>query len=192
MSAPFIDINLLPSASRAPLAGDVWQRLVLPGLLLLGLALLLVMGPSLLKLRNDRALAEQRVELQEVGQEVQSFSAVMAEVYGLQERVALLAVQTEELLSDAERVERSNLPLAPFLDALQGSLLPRMEITGMASTGPESFVVQGTAGSDRLVIDYVSALNARPEIRRVELQSIESRADGALPGSVRWTIEAER
>ncbi|MCB0077672.1 MAG: hypothetical protein KDD73_09625 [Anaerolineales bacterium] len=192
MSSSFIDINLLAGSRRGALQQTMWQRMVLPGLVVLALALLLVIGTSLLKLRNDRRIVEQRVELQAVSEEVRTMSSVMAEVWALQEQVTLLASQARELRDDAAQVEGRNVAVAPFLDLIQSTLLPRMEITAIAGTSPTTYVVQGTAGSDLLVIDYANQLRESDQVREAVLRSVESLGEDALPGSVRWTIEVER
>ncbi len=192
MSSDFIDINLLPRPVRPALGGPAWRRLMLPGLLLMVGAVALILVATLIKVRNDRALAEQRVQLVTMQQAVQDFSTTMAEVDLLQEQVATLATQAEQLKANAERVERENPSLAPFLAALTETLLPRMSILSIVATSPTQYVVRGEAGSNALVIDYANALKKRPEIRGVTPSSIDQLGGDAPPGSVRWTLEVER
>jgi Tfp pilus assembly protein PilN len=192
MRADFIDINLLPRPVRATLAGTPWRRLMLPGLMMLVLALLLVLGASLLKVRNDRALAEQRAQLLSAQQGVNDFSTLLTEVKLLQEQVTTLATQAEQLEADAERVERENPSLAPFLRALTETLLPRMTITGIVTEMPDRYIVSGEAGSNALVIEYVNALKRNPQVREVLPRTIERLGDDAPPGAVRWVLEVAR
>ncbi|MGH2543056.1 MAG: hypothetical protein ACRDIB_09675, partial [Ardenticatenaceae bacterium] len=112
MRSDFIDINLLPRPLRPPLGGAVWRRVMLPGLVMLLLALVLLLGASFLKARNDRTLAEQRAQLVTVQERVRGLSVLLAEVELLQQQVATLATEAEQLEADAERVERENPSLA--------------------------------------------------------------------------------
>lgn len=192
MNAPFIDINLLPRPVRPALGGPTWLRLLVPGLVLLALATLMVLGASLLKVRNDRLIAQQQAEMVALRQAVRDFSVVAAEVEILQQQVTTLATQAQQLEGDAERVNQGNPALAPFLRAITESLPPRMKITGIVARSPTRFLVQGEAGSDSLVVAYVQALERRPEIRSVAPQSVEQVGGNAPPSAVRWTLEVER
>lgn len=192
MNADFIDINLLPRPVRPAMGGPTWVRLMVPGILMVVLALLLTVGAAYLKLRNDRILAEQRVELQRTSEEVRDFATLMAEVQVLQQQVTTLATQAQLLEGDAERVGQENPALAPFLSAITESLLPRMKITGLVAQGDNRFILRGEAGSDSLVVSYAQALQQRPEIRSVTPRSVEQIGGNAPPSAVRWTLEIER
>lgn len=192
MNANFIDINLLPRPVRPAIGGAAWQRLMVPGLVLLAIATFFVLGATFLKVRNDRMLAQQRIEVQRVGQGVRDFSTIIAQVEILQQQVTTLATQAAQLEADAERVSQANPPLAPFLAALTESLLPRMKITGVVAQGENRFLVRGEAGTDSLVVAYVQALQRRPEVRSVTPRAIEQLGGDAPPSAVRWTLLVER
>lgn len=192
MKSEFVDINLLPRAMRPALGGPTWRRLMVPGMMLIIASLALMLGAAVVKVRNDRALAEQRAQLVTMQQGVRDFSTVSAEVELLQEQVTTLATQSERLKADAERVNRQNPPLAPFLAALTDSLLPRMKITSLVAESPSRYIVRGEAGSSVLVIDYANLLKERPEIRAVTPRSVDQLGGEAPPGTVRWTLEVER
>ncbi|MDQ4076058.1 MAG: hypothetical protein M3220_07405 [Chloroflexota bacterium] len=192
MNSDFIDINLLPHPVRPALGGPAWRRLMIPGFLLLLLALALTFGAFLLKIRNDQVLAEQQAEMEAMSEEVRDFSTIMAEVEVLQQQITTLAIQAEQLEADAERVNQENPSLAPFLRVLAETLLPRMSVTGIVASSPARYVVQGEAGSNSLVIEYANALKQRPEIRSVTIRSVEQLGGDAAPATVRWTIEVER
>lgn len=192
MNADFIDINLLPRPVRPAMGGPIWVRLMVPGILMVALAIFLLLGAAYLKLRNDRILAEQRVALQRTSEEVRDFATLMAEVQVLQQQVTTLATQAQLLEGDAERVGQENPALAPFLSAITESLLPRMKITGLVAQGDNRFILRGEAGSDSLVVSYAQALQKRPEIRSVTPRSVEQIGGNAPPSAVRWTLEIER
>ena len=191
MNSDFIDINLLrpPQAARVPAARRPGVAL---GLALLGLAFLLLLVAGLIKTRNDRELARQAAQLQAMQQGVRQFSVVMTEVEQLQNQITTLAQQAEQLEADAEQIDLQNPALAPFLGALTGALLPRMEITGIVMLEADRFLVQGEAGSDALVVEYISALRQQPAIREVAPRTVTRAGGDAAPGAVRWTIEVER
>jgi hypothetical protein len=151
---------------------------MLPGVGLTIFALLLLLGATLIKTRNDQDLRQQRAELQVLSQDVQA--------------LAIVAIQAQQLEAEAERVRRENPALAPFLRALVETLLPRMTLTGVVPGGPNRYVVRGEAGSSALVIDYANALQQRAEVRLVTPQAIENAGGDALPGTVRWTLVVER
>lgn len=113
MSANFIDINLLPRPVRPALGGATWQRFMVPGLALLALATFIVLGSTFLKVRNDRLLAQQRIEMETVRRGVTDFSAILAQVEILQQQVTTLATQAAQLEADAQRVNQANPALAP-------------------------------------------------------------------------------
>lgn len=192
MHSDFIDINLLPHPVRPALGGPAWRRLMVPGLLALMLAMFLVLGASIVKVRNDRALSEQEAQLARMSGEVRSLSVVLAEVEVLQQQITTLATQAEQLKADAERVNQQNPALAPFLRALHDSLLPRMSITTVVLEERNRYVIQGEAGSNALVVEYANALRRRSDIRQVTPRSIERLGSDAPPGAVRWTLEVER
>jgi hypothetical protein len=190
----FVDINLLPRPVR-PRSVQVdtrWRLPMVVGLGLMTIALLLLMAAFLQKIRNDRLLLRQADELQEVGPQVEAYAITQAEVEVLQEQLSTLARQVDQLEGDAERVERENPSLAPFLRALTGTLLPRMTITGIVEGADGRFIVQGEAGSNTLVTDYVNALNEHPDVGSVTPRSVEQLGGDAPPGAVRWTLEVER
>ena len=63
----------------------------------------------------------------------------------------------------------------------------------MVSGERNRFLVQGTAGSTALVIQYADLLEQRPEVRKVTPLSIDQLDDDdAPPGTVRWTLEVQR
>lgn len=192
----FVDINLLPRPVRprgqTVLLDTRWRRPLLVGLGLLLVAVLLLMGAYLQWIRNDTMLVRQQAQLQLLGQQVTDLSVVEAEAAVLQEQLATLATQVDQLEGDAERVERDNPPLASFLRALAGALLPRMTVTGIVERDVGRFVVQGEAGSNALVTEYANALAQRPEIRSATPRSIQEVGGDAPPGTVRWTLEVER
>ncbi|MBA2389998.1 MAG: hypothetical protein H0V67_07035 [Geodermatophilaceae bacterium] len=194
MNTDFIDINLLPHTVRPTIGGPAWRRLMLPGLGLLFLSLMLLFGAWRITARNEQALAEQRAALEALGENVQEFSAVSAEVDVLQQQITTLASQTRQLQGDAERVGTENPALAPFLRALVEESLPRMSVTSIVPDGTNRYIVQGEAGSASLVIEYANALRQRGEIRAVTPRSVDDLDDGAgaLPGAVRWTLVVER
>lgn len=192
MNNDFVDINLLPRPVRPLLAGREWRRVMLPGLALLTIALAVLLGSWLIAARNQRALAAQQAQVEELRRQVVLFTDLMAEVEGLQQQVATLATQAEQLEADAESVRAQNPPFAPFLIALTAPLLPRMELTGMVAGDGNRFLVQGEAGSSALVIEYAALLEQRPEVRKVTPQSIERLGGSAPPGTVRWTLEVQR
>ena len=190
----FVDINLLPRPvrPRKVLVDTRWRWPMIVGLGLMTVALLLLMAAFLQKIRNDRLLNVQRVDLLLAESEMAEFSVTQAEVEVLQEQLSTLAKQVDQLEGDAERVERENPSLAPFLRALIGTLLPRMTITGIVEGADGRFIVQGEAGSNALVTDYVNALNEHPDIGSVTPRSVEQLGGDAPPGAVRWTLEVER
>ncbi|HEX8684429.1 MAG TPA: hypothetical protein VF707_19085 [Ardenticatenaceae bacterium] len=190
----FVDINLLPRPVR-PRTIQVdtrWRLPMIVGLGLMTIALLLLMAAFLQKIRNDRLLVRQEDELQDLGTPVAAYAITQAEVEALQEQLSTLARQVDQLEGDAERVERENPSLAPFLRALTGTLLPRMTITGIVEDADGHFIVQGQAGASALVTDYVNALNEHPDIGAVTPRSVEQLGGDAPPGAVRWTLEVER
>lgn len=188
----FVDINLLPRRVRPAVAGAAWARLMVPGILLLVVATLLVLGSVTLKMRNDRIIEEQRTEMARRREDVRGFDALMSRVELLREQVTTLATQTEQLRRDAERVNSANPPLAPFLNAISSALLPRMKITGVNARPDGLFLVQGEAGSDALVVEYIQLLKQQPEIRSVTPQLIERLGGTAPPNAVRWTLAVQR
>jgi hypothetical protein len=192
MSTDFVDINLLPRPVRPALGGPAWRRLMLPGVGLTIFALLLLLGATLIKTRNDQELRQQRAELQVLSQDVQALAIVAAEADVLQEQVTTLAIQAQQLEAEAERVRRENPALTPFLRALVETLLPRMTLTGVVPGGPNRYIVRGEAGSSALVVDYANALQQREEVRAVTPQSIENLGSTDVPGAVRWTLVVER
>ena len=190
----FVDINLLPRPVR-PRTIQVdtrWRLPMIIGLGLMTIALLLLMAAFLQKIRNDRLLVHQQEEVGLIEPQVAAYAITQAEVDVLQEQLSTLAKQVDQLEGDAERVERENPSLAPFLRALTGTLLPRMTITGIVEGADGRFVVQGEAGSNALVTDYVNALNEHPDIGSVTPRSVEQVGGDAPPGAVRWTLEVER
>lgn len=190
----FVDINLLPRPVR-PRAVQVdtrWRLPMIVGLGLMTIALLLLMAAFLQKIRNDRLLVHQHEEVELVRPAVEAYAITQAEVDVLQEQLSTLAQQVDQLEGDAERVERDNPSLSPFLRALTGTLLPRMTITGIVEDADGRFIVQGEAGSNALVTDYVNALNEHPDIGAVTPRSVEQLGGDAPPGAVRWTLEVER
>lgn len=188
----FIDVNLLPKRVRPAVGGAAWARLMAPGLFLLLVATVLVLVSVTLKIQNDRLLAEQRTEMQRRRQEVLGFDSLMTRVTLLQEQITTLATQTEQLRRDAERVNSDNPPLAPFLNAVTSALLPRMRVTGINAQSDGNYLIQGEAGSDALVVEYIQTLKQQPEIRNVTPQLIERLGGTAPPNAVRWTLEVER
>lgn len=188
----FIDINLLPKRVRPAVGGAAWARLMAPGLLLLLVATVLVLFSVTLKIQNDRLLAEQRTEVQRRREDVRDFDTVINQVTLLREQITTLATQTEQLRSDAERVSSENPPLAPFLASVTSSLLPRMRVTGITSTADGIYLIQGEAGSDALVVEYIQTLKMQPEIRSVTPRLIERLGGNAPPNTVRWTLEVTR
>jgi HAMP domain-containing protein len=119
----FVDINLLPRPVR-PRTIQVdtrWRLPMIVGLGLMTIALLLLMAAFLQKIRNDRLLVRQEDELQDLGTPVAAYAITQAEVEALQEQLSTLARQVDQLEGDAERVERENPSLAPFLRALTGT-----------------------------------------------------------------------
>lgn len=192
MNSQFVDINLLPRPIRPSIAGAAWARMMAPGILLLLISTILVLGSVTLKMRNDRLLAEQRQEMQQRREQVGDFSSLMGQVTLLQEQITTLVTQTEQLRGDAERVNAANPPFTPFLRAVNDTLLPRMKLTGIVSQPNDTFLVQGEAGSDALVVSYVQALKQRTEIRSVTPQLVEALGGTAAPGSVRFTLVVVR
>lgn len=188
----FIDVNLLPKRVRPAVGGAAWARLMAPGLFLLLVATVLVLVSVTLKIQNDRLLAEQRAELDRRRQMVLGFDSMITRVELLREQITILATQTEQLRSDAERVNSANPPLAPFLSAVTSALLPRMKVTGINAQPNGVYLVQGEAGSDALVVEYIQILKQQPEIRTVTPQLIERLGGSAPPNAVRWTLEVER
>lgn len=188
----FIDVNLLPKRVRPAVGGAAWARLMAPGLFLLLVATVLVLVSVTLKIQNDRLLAEQRTEMQRRRQEVLGFDSLMSRVTLLREQITTLATQTEQLRRDAERVNSDNPPLAPFLNAVTSALLPRMRVTGINAQSDGLYLIQGEAGSDALVVEYIQTLKQQPEIRNVTPQLIERLGGNAPPNAVRWTLEVER
>jgi hypothetical protein len=188
----FIDINLLPRRVRPLVTGSAWARMMAPGILLLVVATVLVLASVTLKIQNDRILAEQRTEMQRRREDVRGFDTLISRVELLREQITTLATQTEQLRRDAERVNSANPPLAPFLDAVTSSLLPRMKVTGINARPDRVFLVQGEAGSDALVVEYIQVLKQQPEISSVTPQLIERLGGGAPPNAVRWTLIVAR
>lgn len=188
----FIDVNLLPKRVRPAVGGAAWARLMTPGLILLVVATLLVLVSVTLKIQNDRLLAEQRSEMARRRELVLGFDTLEARVRLLQEQITTLATQTEQLRRDAERVNSENPPFAPFLSAVTSALLPRMRVTGINAQSNGIYLVQGEAGSDALVVEYIQILKQQPEIRTVTPQLIERLGGNAPPNAVRWTLEVER
>jgi hypothetical protein len=191
-NSQFIDINLLPRRVRPIVKGSAWARMMAPGILLLAVATVLVLGSVTLKIQNDRILAEQRTEMQRRREDVRGFDALMSRVELLREQITTLATQAEQLRRDAERVNSANPPLAPFLNAITSSLLPRMKVTGINAQPDGVFLVQGEAGSVALVVEYIQILKQQPEISRVTPQLIERVGGNAPPNTVRWTLIVER
>lgn len=192
MNSQFVDINLLPRPVRAAVGGAAWARLMVPGLILLFLATLLVLVATLLKVRNDRLLAEQRIRLEQTREDIRDLNAVQTEQELLEQQVTDLATQAQQLEGDAERIATNNPPLAPFLQALYSALLPRMEITSIEAEPNNTFIVEGEAGSDALVVAYIQALSDEPGISTVTPLEIEELSDTAAPGAVRWTLQVTR
>jgi hypothetical protein len=189
----FIDINLLPKRVRPAVGGAAWARLMAPGLLLLLVATVLVLFSVTLKMQNDRLLTEQRAEMERRREDVRDFDTVINQVTLLREQITTLATQTEQLRGDAERVNSENPPLAPFLSAVTSSLLPRMRVTGITLSEVEGvYLIQGEAGSDALVVEYIQTLKVQPEIRNVTPRLIERLGGNAPPNTVRWTLEVTR
>lgn len=188
----FVDINLLPKRVRPTVGGAAWARLMAPGILLLVVSTVLVLFSVTLKIQNDRLLAEQRTEMQRRREEVRGFDALISRVDLLREQITILATQTEQLRRDAEQVNSANPPLAPFLNAVTSALLPRMKITGINAQPNGVYLIQGEAGSDALVVEYIQALKQQPEIRNVIPQLIERLGGNSPPNAVRWTLEVER
>ncbi|MBA3532190.1 MAG: hypothetical protein H0T73_09750, partial [Ardenticatenales bacterium] len=125
-------------------------------------------------------------------QNSQSVSSLLTEVERLQQQITTVATQSQQLQADAERVERDNPSLAPFLITLTTTLPPRMRITGIVANGPNRFLVKGEAGSDALVIEYANALKLKPGIRAVTPSSVQQLPGTDTPGAVTWTLEVER
>jgi hypothetical protein len=188
----FVDINLLPKRVRPAVGGAAWARLMAPGILLLVVSTVLVLVSVTLKIQNDRLLAEQRTEMQRRREEVRGFDTLINRVELLREQITILATQTEQLRRDAERVNSENPPLAPFLNAVTSALLPRMRVTGINAQPDGIYLVQGEAGSDALVVEYIQALQRQPEIQSVTPQLIERLGGNNPPNAVRWTLEVER
>jgi hypothetical protein len=190
----FVDINLLPRPVRPrTIQMDTrWRLPMIVGLGLMTIALLLLMAAFLQKIRNDRLLNAQRLDVEIAQEDMATVAGVQAEVDMLQEQLSTLAQQVDQLEGDAERVERENPSLAPFLRTLTGTLLPRMTITGIVEGADGRFIVQGEAGASALVTDYVNALNEHPDIGSVTPRSVEQLGGDAPPGAVRWTLEVER
>jgi hypothetical protein len=188
----FIDVNLLPKRVRPAVGGAAWARLMAPGLFLLVVATVLVLVSVTLKIQNDRLLAEQRAEMQRRSQQVLGFDSLITRVDLLREQITTLATQTEQLRRDAERVNSANPPLAPFLSAVTSALLPRMKVTGINAQADGTYLIQGEAGSDALVVEYIQTLKQQPEIRTVTPQLIERLGGTAPPNAVRWTLAVER
>lgn len=191
MNSEFIDINLLPQTTRRRLGGVVWIRRMVPGLILLCLAAILVLGSSVMKMRNDRELMEQRIEMQTMQQSIRDFSVVLTQVELLQQQIRTFSNHAQQLEQDAIRVQRENPSLAGFLRIVTDTLLPRMTLTGFVVEGPNHFVIRGEAGSPALVLSYIERLKARSEIRVVTTRSVEQVKGALVPTAVRWTIEIE-
>jgi len=191
MNSEFIDINLLPQTTRRTLGGVVWIRRMVPGLILLCLAAILVLGSSVMKMRNDRELMEQRIEMQTMQQSIRDFSVVLTQVELLQQQIRTLSSYAQQLEQDAIQVQRENPSVAGFLRMVTDTLLPRMTLTGFVVEGANRLVIRGEAGSPALVLSYIERLKARSEIRVVTIRSVEQVKGSLVPTAVRWTIEIE-
>jgi hypothetical protein len=195
MPADFIDLNLLPSERRPTRRRGGGGRRNLAGLLGLGLlafaflTLFPLLGISYTigeRLETLRA----SVEASRVG--VREADAVLAREAQLQQQIQTTLLQADNLDRQAEQLRTQQLSLSDLLQPMAQALPPRMTIGTVTMLESGTIRVTGEGGSPALVLEFAQALEALPQIRRVNVVGMDRLGGQAAPTAVAYTLEIER